>query len=1016
MTTRERHPHVLTLAIGILSACAALGLADGQTHRPDLAGLERIGRVRPRSSTEIQDSYWGVQAGSLDERVLQRAAALGVKWTRLQASWPAIERTRGQYAWAETDRAFDAALRHGITPFVTLVGGNGLYTPTIPMEDPKQAEIYGERPAPPTHDADAMAAWLRFVDATVARYRDRIQYWEVWNEPNHRAYWGAPPDAQEYGRLLRETATRVRTLQPGAKVIGGAMAGMSAEFADGFLAAGNARLIDIVSYHQYEGEPEQRMMRMVALRAAIDRHNPAIATWQGECGYPSASSTRDYRGRAPWGLSIQAKWLLRQAFSDVFLSRSQVSNYFILHSTGNRDDRQPRSFLSAPEQVLGYFPVRPDGTTDGARARRVGVNEKSLLDNPTDTPKPGYFAYQNLCAIVDKTYAPVDRHAHFDVLDPGIFHGIGPADDAFPSVPIVATFARANGPSLLAYWLPWHGQEYLPRLARGRLTVEGASFSEPVLIDLISGEVFALRGMTRQGDTTVFTDLPLADYPFVIAERQQISLEAPPVTYYIDARDGDDRGTGTSADRAWRSLDKVNAMTFRAGDRVLFRAGGTWTGTLQPKGSGAEGLPIIVDRYRDGPKPHLRGDGAVAAVLLDNQEYWEINNLEITNDAPSEDLRRGVLVRGGNLGRTLRHVYLRGLDVHHVKGKLGAEMAEKTTGGIGFEIRGTNSPTRFDDILVEGCTVRSVDNTGLYTYSDYMPHPRDPRWEETRFTNVRIRENRLTDIGKNAMAVRASLAPVIEGNVIEGAAARLHGNAIYVFGCKDALIQFNEVSKTRFEAIEGAAFDSDYNSEGTVIQYNYSHDNGGGLVNLCNNPESKPPRGYNDGTIVRYNISQNETDRVIAFDGPVTNTEIYNNTIYIGPGLSPRVVEFDTFGKAPGYASRARFANNIIANLGSGSYAWGDSREVSFDHNCFFGNHPASEPSDAHKVIADPLFVAPGTGGVGVDSAGGYRLQPGSPCRDSGVAISPNGGRDYWGNLLYTDRPDRGAHEAQGRR
>jgi hypothetical protein len=58
--------------------------------------------------------------------------------------------------------------------------------------------------------------------------------------------------------------------------------------------------------------------------------------WQGECGYPSASSTRDYRGVAPWGPYIQAKWLLHQAFSDVFLSRSEVSNYFVLYSGGSQ--------------------------------------------------------------------------------------------------------------------------------------------------------------------------------------------------------------------------------------------------------------------------------------------------------------------------------------------------------------------------------------------------------------------------------------------------------------------------------------------------------------------------------------------------------------------------------------------------------------------------------------------------------------------------------------------------------
>lgn len=228
---------------------------------------------------------------------------------------------------------------------------------------------------------------------------------------------------------------------------------------------------------------------------------------------------------APWGPYIQAKWLLRQAFSDVFLSRSEVSNYFILHSGGNRNDRQPRSFLSPAEKTIGYHPVRPDGNSIGARARRVGVNEKSLLDSASGEPKPGYYAYRNLCAVLDKTYAPISYESKVEILDPGIFDGIGGAEDAFPSVPIVASFARPDGTTLLGYWLPWHDQEYLPKLAKVRLQSRGPIFRAPVLIDLITGEVFELARPGLNGTPAVFDNLPLADYPFLIAEKSAIAID-----------------------------------------------------------------------------------------------------------------------------------------------------------------------------------------------------------------------------------------------------------------------------------------------------------------------------------------------------------------------------------------------------------------------------------------------------------------------------------------------------------
>jgi hypothetical protein len=476
-------------------------------------------------------------------------------------------------------------------------------------------------------------------------------------------------------------------------------------------------------------------------------------------------------------------------------------------------------------------------------------------------------------------------------------------------------------------------------------------------------------------------------------------------TYHVDCTRGSDEAKGTSEAAAWKTLARLNATEFVPGDRILLRAGCEWSGTLRPKGSGAPGHPITLDRYGDGPKPLLRGEGALATVVLRDQEFWEIGNLRVTNDAPSPGLRRGVLILAEETTDVLRHIYLRGLEVSDVAGQLGADMLSKSTGGIGFEARGKENAARFDDIRVEDSSIEHVDGVGIYLWSEPMPHPRHARWAELHHTNVAVRRNRLSDIGKNAIIVRASAAPIIEHNVVAGAAARLHGNAIFVFGCRDAVMQFNEVFDTRYDGMEGAAFDSDYNSEGTIVQYNYSHDNGGGLVNLCNNP----PHGYNDATIVRYNVSRNEKDRVIGFDGPVTNTQIYNNTIDIGPGRKPRIVEFDLFGSAPGYADHAVFLNNVIHNGGEGVYVWGGATNLRFEGNCFSGAHPDSEPRDPRKIIEDPRFVAPETVGAGLASIAGYSLTPGSPCARSGLAVTGSGGRDVLGATLPLEGLDRGA-------
>ena len=64
--------------------------------------------------------------------------------------------------------------------------------------------------------------------------------------------------------------------------------------------------------------------------------------------------------------------------------------------------------------------------------------------------------------------------------------------------------------------------------------------------------------------------------------------------------------TVVSPQSPWRSLERVNAADLKAGDKVLFRRGEAWRGTLLPH-SGREGAPITYGAYGEGEKPLLLG-------------------------------------------------------------------------------------------------------------------------------------------------------------------------------------------------------------------------------------------------------------------------------------------------------------------------------------------------------------------------------------------------------------------------
>lgn len=185
--------------------------------------------------------------------------------------------------------------------------------------------------------------------------------------------------------------------------------------------------------------------------------------------------------------------------------------------------------------------------------------------------------------------------------------------------------------------------------------------------------------MRRNGFRLVSVVVSLVMMLSLIPIWKPATAYASGTVYYIDSVDGDDTNPGTSPSLAWKSLNKVNATTFKPGDSILFKAGGVWKGTLHPKGSGVEGQPIKIDRYGDGPKPLIAGDGADAAVYFYNQEYWEVRNLEITNYAATEGERRGIHVAGNSGGwnnpKVYRHFVFEHLDIHSVRGSLGMDYA-----------------------------------------------------------------------------------------------------------------------------------------------------------------------------------------------------------------------------------------------------------------------------------------------------------------------------------------------------
>ncbi len=531
-----------------------------------------------------------------------------------------------------------------------------------------------------------------------------------------------------------------------------------------------------------------------------------------------------------------------------------------------------------------------------------------------------------------------------------------------------------------------------------------------------------LDNSTYQGSKTILFGINNpANATLGLVTTQSVMIVDPeerpaPRTFYVDSVAGSDANSGTNIAAPWKSLAKLNATTFRTGDSILLKAGSTWTGQLHPLGSGDYNGQITIDMYGSGAKPRIDGGGISGGTFyLLNQQYWTINNLELSNLGSTNIAKKqGMLIKNDCVG-TLNRIYVRNCYIQDVNGVMDNYIDGKESGGIVFYVTSsnTNVPSKWNDLRIENNVIRDVVREGILLQSLWVNKPQDPNtyWSSCGpyypSTQVRIASNILERIGGDGIIPWAVNGAVVEYNYVRLSNLNSVGQghaAVWPYICENIVFQFNEICETQTR-FDGMALDLDHSNQNCIYQYNYSHDNQGGFLNMCSG-------GNANNNIVRYNISENDGcvagGRVFLIYGAGNhNYSVYNNTVFVHSN-NPPVFQDDGGGSA---SSTINFYNNIIINMGSGSM--NAPAGCFFDRNLFFGNGAIA--SDANKLQVNPLLVAAGSGSNGLASVAGYKLATNSPALRTGRIIPDNGGRDYWQNPVPAGvAPNLGAYNGMG--
>jgi Glycosyl hydrolase catalytic core len=306
------------------------------------------------------------------------ASKLGT--VRFGLDWPSVEASEGSFDWNATDHLVGGLASQGIAALPVVFGSpqwvsNDLLRP--PLDSP------GDRDA-----------WRGFLKAAIERYGPDGSYWadayhaqfgstapvmpirawQIWNEPNGKAFWAPRPSAEQYAELLRISREAIRSADPGAQVVLAGLVGYGKirawSFLDQLYRAQSKGDFDVAALHPYSRSLAQLRNEITLFRAAMDDHGDGrTSLWITELGWGSAERGS---GQLNVGLSGQER-LLSQSFG------------MVLHHPAWRIDR------------LFWFDWRDPASSAAGPPGCTWCASSGLLRHNRD-PKPAYSAFERFAA------------------------------------------------------------------------------------------------------------------------------------------------------------------------------------------------------------------------------------------------------------------------------------------------------------------------------------------------------------------------------------------------------------------------------------------------------------------------------------------------------------------------------------------------------------------------------------------------------------------------------------------
>lgn len=437
----------------------------------------------------LDRDYWEFDRG------FESLKELSPGWARIQSGWDKCEKTPGVYDFEWLDHIVDKLCSINIRPWMCVCFGNRrIYGPEPPI-----------RQCPLTVSPEAAAAWEKYLEILAARYKGRVDHFEIWNEPD--LCWDGEhrQSIALYADLVKVSSAALRKGNKDAFILGGGIAcGIRNSLryngfalADEFFGQGVKEYINGYSYHAYDVFPEMvQAPEVAAFRRVLEKHGlEGLPLWQGEGGCPAKWQKDNALSKHPWDDAKQARHLLRNMLCDL-RHGAEISSYF----------------------MLSDFTYRYANGT-------LGPCHYGLLSHPDYQRRPSFYAYQSLCELFRgrvELYEDILFSLHKTDEER---HEISIEESAAIDAKRVSIerFSFINkGFPLLAWYRPVN--PHIPEpMFLNTMVIEGEKaelFLDPLLLDPITQELWRPERVEKEerwgGVRVRIENLPTADYPLFL--------------------------------------------------------------------------------------------------------------------------------------------------------------------------------------------------------------------------------------------------------------------------------------------------------------------------------------------------------------------------------------------------------------------------------------------------------------------------------------------------------------------